>query len=304
MSIGWAKSGSPSALIAGIVAAGLVAIGIAALPAASRTALHERIFDTLLALAAPLRPSSASAERIVVVDIDAQSLAAYGGWPWPRSRIADLVEAIGHSGAAAVAIDILFEGPDAKSPAALAHRLGTEIGRTDINTWADTLPDGDRQLGEVLASVPVALGLALDPTGTAKLPGVPFLTRGTVILPQFWRAPGGIAPFADLLDHAAGLGASFTAMTHRAHPEALVAMQTGSIFNQLLGINQNGNEIAGYSSFTDPAGTTGQQAFSLAGTGFRARGRRRRSRLTRGRPAQDPHRLHDRGTARIGADHG
>jgi adenylate cyclase len=207
MSIGWAKSRSRSALIAGIVAAGLVWIGMTALPAASRTALHERIFDTLLALAAPLRPGSASLERIVVVDIDAQSLAAYGGWPWPRSRIADLVEAIGHSGAAAVAIDILFEGPDAKSPAALAHRLGTEIGRTDINTWADTLPDGDRRLGEVLASVPVALGFALDPTGTAKLPGVPFLTRGAVVLPQLWRAPGGIAPFADLLDHAAGLGA-------------------------------------------------------------------------------------------------
>ena len=88
-----------------------------ALPAASWTALHERIFDTLLALAAPLRPGSASVERIVVVDIDAQSLAAYGGWPWPwpRSRIADLVEAIGHSGAAAVATDIMFEGPDAKS---------------------------------------------------------------------------------------------------------------------------------------------------------------------------------------------
>ena len=207
MPIGWAKSRSPSALIAGIVAAGLVWIGMTALPAASRTALHERIFDTLLALAAPLRPGSASVERIVVVDIDAQSLAAYGGWPWPRSLIADLVEAIGHSGAAAVAIDILFEGPDAKSPAALAHRLGTEIGRTDINTWADTLPDGDRRLGEVLASVPVALGFALDPTGTAKLPGMPFLTRGAVVLPQLWRAPGGIAPFADLLDHAAGLGA-------------------------------------------------------------------------------------------------
>jgi hypothetical protein len=44
--------------------------------------------------------------------------------------------------------------------------------------------------------------------------------------------------------------------------------QPGSVFNQLLGINQNGNEIAGYSSFSDPAGMTGQQAFSLSGTTF------------------------------------
>jgi hypothetical protein len=44
--------------------------------------------------------------------------------------------------------------------------------------------------------------------------------------------------------------------------------QPGSVFNQLLGINQNGNEIAGYSSFTDVAGATGQQAFSLIGTTY------------------------------------
>ena len=44
--------------------------------------------------------------------------------------------------------------------------------------------------------------------------------------------------------------------------------QPGSVFNQLLGINQAGNEIAGYSSFTDPAGATGQEAFSLKGTTY------------------------------------
>jgi len=44
--------------------------------------------------------------------------------------------------------------------------------------------------------------------------------------------------------------------------------QPGSVFNQLLGINQNGSEIAGYSSFIDVAGATGQQAFSLIGTTY------------------------------------
>jgi PEP-CTERM motif len=47
-------------------------------------------------------------------------------------------------------------------------------------------------------------------------------------------------------------GGAFTTVDH-----------PGSVFNQLLGINQNGNEAAGYSSFTDPAGMTGQQAFSV-----------------------------------------
>jgi adenylate cyclase len=127
-------------------------------------------------------------------------------WPWPRSRVADLVEAVDNAGAAAVAIDILFEGPDAKTPAALARRLGREAGRADITAWADALPDGDRRLAKMLARVPVALGFALDPVGTATVPSVPFLTRGAVVLPRLWRAPGAIAPLADLVDHASGLG--------------------------------------------------------------------------------------------------
>jgi uncharacterized membrane protein len=40
------------------------------------------------------------------------------------------------------------------------------------------------------------------------------------------------------------------------------ADRLGTAFNQLLGINQNGTEIAGYSS-TNPAGNTLQEAFSL-----------------------------------------
>jgi adenylate cyclase len=205
---GWTTARRPriTALVAGAVAAGLVAVGVAALPAPSRESMNERLIDTLLALAAPLHPAAASVKRIVVVDIDTRSLAAYGPWPWPRSQIADLVAAVGRAGAAAVAIDILFEGEDAKSPATLARRLGTETGRADIVSWADTLPDGDRRLAEVLATVPVALGFALDPIGNGKLPSVPFLTRGAVVLPQLWRTPGGIAPVAGLLDHAVGLG--------------------------------------------------------------------------------------------------
>jgi adenylate cyclase len=197
----------PTALVAGLVAAGLVAFAMTAMPAAPRTAIHERVLDTLLALTVAVHPGSAPAEPIIVVDIDARSLAAYGAWPWPRSRIAELVTAIGDAGAAAVAIDILFEGPDAKSPATLARRLGSAIGRPDIVAWADKLPDGDRRLGEALAAVPVALGFALDPIGTTALPEVPFLTRGSVALPLMWRVPGGVGPHAGLAGRAAGLGA-------------------------------------------------------------------------------------------------
>ncbi len=41
--------------------------------------------------------------------------------------------------------------------------------------------------------------------------------------------------------------------------------QPGTVFNQLLGINQSGTMAAGYSSATDPAGMTGQTAYVVSG---------------------------------------
>ncbi|HEX3348142.1 MAG TPA: PEP-CTERM sorting domain-containing protein [Acetobacteraceae bacterium] len=40
--------------------------------------------------------------------------------------------------------------------------------------------------------------------------------------------------------------------------------QPGSVFNQLLGINHAGTTAAGYASFGDPAGMTGQQAYTYS----------------------------------------
>jgi adenylate cyclase len=196
-----------AAIPAGLIAAGLVCAAVVIWPAPWREAIHQRIVDTLFMAAASLHPSAAGEHKLVVVLIDERSLSAYGPWPWPRSRMAELVEALSRAGAAAVAIDVLFEGSDTKSPAALARRLGAEIDRPDIVAWAKDLPDGDDRLATAIATVPVALGYALDPIGTEPVAGVPFLTRGEVDLPEVWRAPGAIAPPATLTRNAQGLGA-------------------------------------------------------------------------------------------------
>lgn len=47
-------------------------------------------------------------KRILVVDIDEASLTALGPWPWPRGRIADLVEDLLAAGARGVALDLVF----------------------------------------------------------------------------------------------------------------------------------------------------------------------------------------------------
>lgn len=67
-----------------------------------------------------LRASAAPEQRILVVDIDESSLAAQP-WPWPRARLASMVELLLADGARGVALDILQEKPaDADGDARMA----------------------------------------------------------------------------------------------------------------------------------------------------------------------------------------
>jgi adenylate cyclase len=114
----WARPGGARGSLALIAA---LAVLLAAwpqwraLPAPAATA-DAWLRDRLLVLHA----SDAPETRILVVDIDEASLAAQP-WPWPRARLADLVEALLANGAAGVALDIFLEKPaDAGGDARLA----------------------------------------------------------------------------------------------------------------------------------------------------------------------------------------
>jgi adenylate cyclase len=61
------------------------------------------------------RATEAPEPRILVVDVDEASLSKLGPWPWPRSRIADLVEILlSRYEARGIALDILL--PEASDP--------------------------------------------------------------------------------------------------------------------------------------------------------------------------------------------
>ncbi|RZT08689.1 adenylate cyclase [Duganella sp. CF402] len=110
---------SLSLLLRSLIA--VVAVLLCALPQWSSTPAWshwggEWLRDRYLALQADDRLE----DRILVVDIDEASVASQP-WPWPRSRIADLVELLLQAGARGVALDILLEKPaDAEGDARLA----------------------------------------------------------------------------------------------------------------------------------------------------------------------------------------
>lgn len=55
-------------------------------------------------------------ERIVIIDIDESSLADIGRWPWPRQRLADLVDRLFEDyGVAVLGFDVVFAERDAAS---------------------------------------------------------------------------------------------------------------------------------------------------------------------------------------------
>ncbi|MEC4723513.1 adenylate/guanylate cyclase domain-containing protein [Noviherbaspirillum sp. CPCC 100848] len=69
-----------------------------------------------------VRASTVPEQRIVMIDIDEASLSKVGPWPWPRERLASLVEnLVGHYKVSGVALDLVMPEPaDAQGDARLA----------------------------------------------------------------------------------------------------------------------------------------------------------------------------------------
>jgi len=97
---------------------------------------------------------------IVIVDIDDTSLARYGQWPWPRSRLAQLLRSINASGSASIGLDLILAEPDRTSPSdVLPSSNNRKPGHhTNAPEEQSDLLDHDLVLAETLAQGPFILG--------------------------------------------------------------------------------------------------------------------------------------------------
>lgn len=62
-------------------------------------------------------------DEVIIAAIDEKSLNAYGRWPWPRTRIAELLTTLKKSGAAVAAFDIVFPHEDESSGVSAIRKL-------------------------------------------------------------------------------------------------------------------------------------------------------------------------------------
>lgn len=151
-----------------------------------------------------------------IVDIDEESLARFGQWPWPRTRLAELIEKLGaggtaharpaaNMGTAQVAFDILFAEPDRTSPlAASAHWPLSAEQRAAL----DALPDHDAVFALALAKTPAVLGFvaAAEPSPPPALPAR-FVDVGERQAAALHGFPGAVSVLPQLAAAATGLGA-------------------------------------------------------------------------------------------------
>jgi PAS domain S-box-containing protein len=119
------------------------------------SSINNKTTDVVMALAGT-RPVSGA---VVIVDIDDNSLAHYGQWPWPRHRLAQLLRAINASGAASIGLDLILAEPDRTSsnhqPINPEHEPGSS---TTTSGKLPYLQNHDQDLADTLTQGPYVLG--------------------------------------------------------------------------------------------------------------------------------------------------
>ncbi len=133
----------------------LLLAGLAVLRVADPRPIEElrvRTFDTFQVI----DPRKKIARPVRIVDLDEKSLAKYGQWPWPRTRVADMVNELTRLGAVAIGFDIMFFEPDRMSPGAIAATLRDldDVTRDKLRE----LPSNDQVLAEAIQKNRVVLG--------------------------------------------------------------------------------------------------------------------------------------------------
>ncbi|MEP6998080.1 MAG: adenylate/guanylate cyclase domain-containing protein, partial [Betaproteobacteria bacterium] len=142
-------------------------IGVVVFLFAAGTPVLDRIELNWLDLRFRTRGPIAPEPTVVLAVIDEKSLQAEGRWPWPRSRIAALIDALSRDGARTIAFDITFAEPDENSRLGLVDQLAQKIDslHVEIPQLADFIresridADNDRALVRALERSKAAIVL-------------------------------------------------------------------------------------------------------------------------------------------------
>ena len=181
-------------------------VGLRMVDPAPMQELRVRTFDTFQAI----DPRVKEVRPVTIVDIDENSLGSpkLGQWPWPRTRIADIITNLTNLGAVVIAFDAVFSEPDRLNPDLAAESFGNldEATREKLKS----LPSNDQILAEALRHSRVVLGESGLPQKQVELdnnlPVTGLATLGEEPHPFLYNFPGLLRNVPVLEEAAAGRG--------------------------------------------------------------------------------------------------
>ena len=195
----------PTFLISLAVTASLAGLRLLdPLPVAS---LRLTVFDMFQRL----EPRNYEPAPVIIVDIDDESLARIGQWPWPRTRIAAMVERLSELGASALAFAVVFAEPDRTTPSRVMESWARSVALNRLAQDLAALPDHDAVLAETLSaasSAPAVLGFSPTKREGGELPPVKFgfAHSGGDPTPSLARHGSAVGNLPILNEAVSGLG--------------------------------------------------------------------------------------------------
>ncbi len=174
--------------------------------------IDYKTYDTLVR-SGGLSPAGTTPPSPVIVDIDEQSLARFGQWPWPRYHVGLLLQKIRDLGASGVGLDMVFPEQDRTSLGVIREEMLREYGISiDLSRVPANLTDNDTILAAALSRGPFVLGYSFlfegkEPsTGGCTLHPVPVAVigmEGADGVPEGLFRAGGAACSLGMLSRAA-----------------------------------------------------------------------------------------------------
>ena len=165
--------------------------------------------------------------KVFIVDIDDESIAKEGRWPWPRNKLARLLATLQTAGVVTVGVDIIMSNPEINYATGLEDRLSTisrisgvnenpkqQVDQTLLVDMLEKIApevDNDQALANSLQSYDVTLGFLfheLSNVQVGTLPAPLTNVKGQVVTPNEFNAQDfkGYNASLDMFIKASGHG--------------------------------------------------------------------------------------------------
>ena len=106
-------------------------------------------------------PAAVAGVGVKLIDVDDESLARIGQWPWPRTVIAELIARATNAGAFGLVFDVVFAEPDRTSPEQFLSQLENIPQIKNAAQEISALPEHDEILADVMRQANIVTGFTL-----------------------------------------------------------------------------------------------------------------------------------------------